>query len=158
MTSFLSVMQYQSDGRGRFRRNPSFDRRQHNRNHRCGVGLAAVIGLSWALVMRDAAYGSAVHSAVGNVISCIGLIAIVAYRVSWARPHSYPQIPHCLDKRRRNGAFFHGAADASHSSCGARFGGAEVAHYIRTWRAGRGAAGLRKGQFYRAGKTVTAST
>jgi hypothetical protein len=55
--------------------------------------------------MRDAAYGSAVHSAVGNVISCIGLIAIVAYRVSWARPHSYPQIPHCLDKRRRNGAF-----------------------------------------------------
>lgn len=158
MTSFLSVMQYQVTAGVAFAAILHSIGGSITATIVAGLGFAAVIGLSWALVMRDAAYGSAVHSAVGNVISCIGLIAIVAYRVSWARPHSYPQIPHCLDKRRRNGAFFHGAADASHSSCGARFGGAEVAHYIRTWRAGRGAAGLRKGQFYRAGKTVTAST
>jgi hypothetical protein len=83
MTSFLSVMQYQVTAGVAFAAILHSIGGSITATIVAGLGFAAVIGLSWALVMRDAAYGSAVHSAVGNVISCIGLIAIgVAYRVS----------------------------------------------------------------------------
>jgi hypothetical protein len=77
MTSFLSVMQYQVTAGVAFAAILHSIGGSITATIVAGLGFAAVIGLSWALVMRDAAYGSAVHSAVGNVISCIGLIAIV---------------------------------------------------------------------------------
>lgn len=46
-----------------------------------GLGFAAVMGLSWALAMRDAAFGSEVHSVGGNVISCLSLIGVIAWGV-----------------------------------------------------------------------------
>lgn len=46
-----------------------------------GLGFAAVMGLSWVLAMRDAAFGSEVHSVVGNVISCLALIGVLAWSV-----------------------------------------------------------------------------